>query len=447
MFKLGLFLIPFENFFFAPSAGWGAIAPIVFFFYVIYNFEYIESCIKDSEKILLIYGAFIILSLINYYFFGVVIKNVFDNIMTLTLGLFYYYALYIRYVIKKVNFFRDIRTLYLGYAVSLGVGIFQYIVYNLNISVLIKIMGKLSKRFYYPRIQFTFTEPSFIPIHIFGFLLIIFIFLYKNNIKISKNAKILFCAYVIIANLISSSGRMALDTFIIFGIVISSYFLEKKEITEKIIILFFCVAIVVGLVSKKDYINKNIIAGINPRMSKIIDEGIYYDASLASRYFRINASIKGYKKNIEALSFGNGMGNLYIYLGEGYNEAKKEYKNSYLYEVIGLKNSKTKTLFSMPIKLISEYGLIMFIAIICALFSKKYFDVYIIMMYLYIQFDSYALYTVWIYIFLRKYIYELKRNVEIKSQIKKRGKKYEKKSSINNRNNRTRRIILGRISS
>ncbi|MGL6120774.1 MAG: hypothetical protein ACRC0V_09740, partial [Fusobacteriaceae bacterium] len=219
-------------------------------------------------------------------------------------------------------------------------------------------------------------------------------------------------------NLISSSGRMVLDTFIISIIVILFYLLRKKEITQKIIIVIFCTGIAVGLISKKDYINKNIINGINPKISKIIDAGIYYDASLASRYFRINASIKGYKKNIEALSFGTGMGNLYIYLGEGYDEAKKEYKNKYFYEVNGLKNSKTKTLFSMPIKLISEYGLIMFILILCTLFSKKYFGTYLVMLYLYIQFDSYALYTVWIYIFLRKYISQLKINVEIKSQIK-----------------------------
>ena len=37
LFKLGVLLIPFENFWFAPSKGWAALAPLAFFAYCLWN--------------------------------------------------------------------------------------------------------------------------------------------------------------------------------------------------------------------------------------------------------------------------------------------------------------------------------------------------------------------------------------------------------------------------
>ena len=50
LYKIGLFLIPFENFFFAPSAGWAAIAPIVFFIYFFQNIKWIGPILKKEKK-------------------------------------------------------------------------------------------------------------------------------------------------------------------------------------------------------------------------------------------------------------------------------------------------------------------------------------------------------------------------------------------------------------
>lgn len=39
IFKIGIFLLPFENFFFAPSSGWATISPLVFVIYILLIFK------------------------------------------------------------------------------------------------------------------------------------------------------------------------------------------------------------------------------------------------------------------------------------------------------------------------------------------------------------------------------------------------------------------------
>ncbi|MDX8335940.1 hypothetical protein [Candidatus Cetobacterium colombiensis] len=390
LFKIGLILIPFENLFFAPSSGWAAIAPIIFFFYVLINFK---SAFKNIKKVeIYIILTLILVTLTNYIRFSFITKNLIDNIITLILGYTFYIALRIRYLTKKSDFTKDINILFNSYLVSLIIGLVQFLTYRLKIESIINLFRILSKRFYYPRVQLTYTEPSFIPIHLFGVMLVILIFCLRNNVKLKKKLYIIFFLNIILTNLIVLSARLALDTIIVSCIVGFCYILKSKKIIYKILFFISIPIFISGIFY---------IVNTNARLDRILKNGVYTDASLASRWFRINASIKGYKNSPYKLLTGYGIGNLYIPFDVGYAGAKKEYKNDYLFEVYALKGSKPTSLFSMPIKLISEFGLIIFSLILLVTFSYKYLDIYLLILYLYLQFDSYALYTIWFYIFLK----------------------------------------------
>ena len=57
LFKLAVFLIPFDNLFFAPSTGWATISPILFFIYVFFNIKYLGRVLslEVNKGILIIF--------------------------------------------------------------------------------------------------------------------------------------------------------------------------------------------------------------------------------------------------------------------------------------------------------------------------------------------------------------------------------------------------------
>ena len=84
----------------------------------------------------------------------------------------------------------------------------------------------------------------------------------------------------------------------------------------------------------------------------------------------------------------------------------KNYKSDYMDEVLRLRSSKTNNdnaTFCLYFRIISEFGIIVFIYMIYLLVKKikecdfKYkIPMVLIISYLYIQFDSYAFYSLWL---------------------------------------------------
>lgn len=100
---------------------------------------------------------------------------------------------------------------------------------------------------------------------------------------------------------------------------------------------------------------------------------------------------------------------------KGYREAYSEYDNDWTLEVdrIGKESytSDSETLCGY-IKVISEFGIFTLIFLIVYIYKlrkkcdNEYLEKYMwIMLYLYMQFESYAFYTIWLYIVFLK-IYE-----------------------------------------
>ncbi len=416
LFIIAVFLLPFDNLFFAPSNGWATITPIMLFIYVLLNIKYLKNTIKKYKIVNIIYLIGLLFSLISYSIVGFEFSAFIDTIETLVLGYVILLSLDIYFIQKKNNIKTFLKALIAGYTISFIIGWIQFLSVKFNIDFMLNVFSSLAKRNYLHagRIQYTFSEPSFISMHIFGVLLPVYL--------VSKNKKILYLiiAFTVSTILFGSSFRFVLDLIVILGIIFLTYSIKNKK---KNFIIIFVALTAVFLV---------VVPAYNPRLKSAMENGIYSDPSLASRWFRINSSIKGYKYNILNFVIGYGYGNSIIPMRAGYNEALASYHNAYLTEVRLIGNSEyysSNATFCLYTRLINDFGLIITCAIIYYIYklvkkSKFTYKYYILLIcaYLYLQFDSYAFYTIWLMIFLldNNYI-----NHKEKFVLEKQGEKNE----------------------
>lgn len=399
LFIIACCLIPFENFIFAPSSGWATLSPIIFFLYILFNYKFALNVICKNTYLCIIFIYGLLITLINYYFIEINVMNLINTFISLGLGISFYIAINIYFIEKKQNIQSIINKICNAYKISIMVGIIQFIAIKLQNNNLINLISLTEKRSYIlnERVQFTFTEPSFIGMHLFGILLPLY-FLSKE-----KKIRNIIIIYIIIALISENSVRLVVD-IIVFLILYIGFKYKIKKIKN----LFIMFGLATILMPTFMY-----IANHNYRMQQIITYGVYADGSFSSRWFRINASIKGYYKNPINTIFGYGYGNAIIPLRNGIPEAKLEYKNSYMNEVNELSDlnfSSDSVTYSMYFRIISELGIIGFTLImlyICSYYKKNLtfeMKIYFFMvLYLYIQFDSYAFYSIWILVTLLKY--------------------------------------------
>lgn len=402
IYIIGLALIPFDNLFFAPSYGWATISPMIFFLYNLLNLKKsLYILIKKEKFILGIIYLLLTYSMFIFLIYPPNIGNAIDTLQTIVLGLSFYIALINRYIIDKNNFEKDIKILLKSYHVSFIYGCIKYLALNFSIMPILSLFELIEKRTY-ARLAFSFSEPSFIGLHLFGILLPLYYFIKDKNIK--KDIIRIIILFTTLTILSKSTTRFIIDITVVLTIyIIYILFSKHVKVLYKLLTIFILTSVfTIGILTDFNFIKSN------DRIQSIVTDGIYADSSLASRYFRVNASIKGYQRYPIKSLFGTGIGNAYMFLEDGYDEAFKEYKNAYTYEVENLKYSKDGQLFSMPIRLISEFGIIVTIIIFTIIIknsikNKNDIPILLVVLYLYIQFDSYAFYSFWIYLFYIKY--------------------------------------------
>lgn len=231
--------------------------------------------------------------------------------------------------------------------------------------------------------------------HLFGVLLPMYI--YHKNARL-KNLIIL---YGLCSIFFGSGVRILVDTVVVAGIVLF-YKLNFRKARNVTLIMLSILAISLG----GTYVYNN-----NYRVRQIVTKGVYADGSFASRYFRINASMKGYQNNFLQVLLGYGLGQEILPLKLGYDEAVSEYQSSYTKEVSELRDAeKTReesASYCLFIRIISECGMAVFF-ILCIWIGKRITRekgkegkaLILITAYLYIQFESYAFYAVWLVIVL-----------------------------------------------
>ena len=220
--------------------------------------------------------------------------NVLNASISITLGFVSLISFDIFFIQKKHKLDEIVKILLIAYTISLVIGVIQYIAIKFNLDWLKYLFIMIGKRSYIRnnRVQFTFTEPSFIGMHLFGVLLPIYLKTEDN--RLLK----LIIVFSMTSILFASGVRVLLDVVVVLVIMIVIKNIKNSKIIFSIIVLIPIILISINWAYNNNY-----------RVKAIIDDGIYADGSLASRYFRINASIKGYKKSLYHTLFGYGIGN------------------------------------------------------------------------------------------------------------------------------------------
>ncbi len=393
LFTIGLALIPFDNLFFAPSAGWATIAP---FFFLGYTFVYSRGFLKILRKDFILFGIIFVILFFQPFLLilnGFNLDAFIDSLGTITLGLGFYCSLIIRYVFLEKDIKYDAVLLYKTYFCSFLFGLMRH--FFRNIEDFESFFVFLEKRSY-ERLSYTFTEPSFVTMHAIGVLLL-FSYLVKDEKIANKMIKlsILFC----LGSLgFSSSSRCTIDVAVLLALFIfRGIFLQSAHFLRNT--LFIGTGATIGAY----------LINSSTRVRGILENGINFDASGASRFFRINAAFHGFLKEPFQTLIGYGMGNLIIPLRNGFEKALSMYDNAYMNEVNQLKDAtEIDSLFCFPVKLVSDFGLFLTVLVLFyILYSarKKKIDFFVLAMslWLYMQFDSYAFYTIWILLFIIKW--------------------------------------------
>lgn len=392
VFYAGLVTIPFDNLLFAPSSGWATVSPIIFFAYVCLNVRELAR-VSFSRRCGGIFLLLILVQFANLFIHGLITDALMDGLRTLVLGVFFYFALIIRYDTHADRFNGDAKLLYRAYLISFIYGVVWLFASELY-QPLLELFQNVERR-YYSRLAFSFTEPSFISIHVFG---VLFLFTYfVSDKKLAKKMVILGLLFVLLAVATRSSTRMIMDAGVFLLLfLIRSTCLNRKHSMRNAFFWILALAVIVAVIASSS------------RVQSILLGGFDGDGSAASRFFRIESMAYGFMADPLATLFGYGPGNMIIPFREGYDQALATYTNSWTKEVTELgTTSWIGNIFSMPIRLISDLGLIGMVAI-TAFFvmvaRKKKLDPFVVLMiaWLYVQFDSYAFYSVWILLFLAR---------------------------------------------
>jgi hypothetical protein len=411
-------MMPFDNFIFAPSRGWAAIAPIAFFIYAVVNISYLVRVLVENRGFVAFVIIYLIVCFLNLFLVEPSSVRILDAAIPFVLGVSMFYAFYIFFVLEDPDLNSVVKCLIISYSVSLIIGWLTFASLKLKLDSIIEFLASIQKRAYFSirggRIAFTFTEPSYISGHLYGVLLLFW------KLTMNRNLKRLIIIFAISGCLISGSVRMILDTAVVSVILLLSNMNIKKVRTS----IYLLLTITIGL--PLCYFAYS----TTPRIQRIVDKGIYGDGSLATRYFSFNATVIGYKHDILHTMLGYGLGNSRIPLRAGYQEAFSKYKNSYDKEILalgrdsGLINTGTPN-YDIYTVLISEIGFISFACFLVAILRKGkenrgWMRYIFIVGYIYMQWGTLAFYSLWLLlIFIKrdKYPIDIKMTNSEKSLL------------------------------
>jgi len=414
VFYFGMFLIPFDNLPFALTAGWATFAPFVFLLYSFLRFVF-SNGFSYSHRVLMVIAFLVLYSSALYVVYPPEFDLLVQSVGTLILGLgffssidSFFFGVTQAELSEKLD--KLIRVLMFAYSISFFYGILYIIAFNFY-PYLIGIFEVLQKRYYFGRMHFTFTEPSFISMHLYGVIAPI---LFLGSLTGVQRQTIL-AGFVLLVGLLffgmifSGSVRLFFDTFVVLGLFLIGLLVAGSGrhiaifIRERLFFvsmsLFFMAMIFIFLVSESDRLQSILSQSAVVVFSESEGGGIE-DASFASRLFRMNSLIYGFSESLLSFLFGVGLSNAHYVFFDGYDQAFNNFYGEYYGEVYSLFYVKTENYFSMPLRLISEFGIFFLIALLVNLYRRSLLWFYLPLCYLYIQFDSYAFYSFWIYLYI-----------------------------------------------
>jgi len=391
LFSLGILTIPFENFSFAPSGGWAAIAPVFFAAYCLWNWRRLPAAFARLQRLVLFAAVIFALTIVNWLRHPPFVAGMIDAIAAMAMGVTFLVALELRF-----GRHRDpgtmFRLLALSYSLALLLGFEQWLAIHYHWDGVIEFLRDLTRRsvVHRGRVQFGFTEPAFASMHLFGFMLPLLLLFPRH--KHARELWFVFGGFIIFAAVTQFSLRVVVDS-----IVVGTCFLVIRFIKGPNRGLAVAGIVAMAICATFTLSNRA------PRAKAMMERGVYADGSAASRWFRIHASAIGWRQDPVSFFTGYGLSNAWVPFRQGYNDARSGYDSMYIEEIEQLRTRHDNSILCMPVRIISEFGFVMFVVIMFLLFDRRYLFLSFLVPYVYLSFDSFAFYTVWLVLFFTKF--------------------------------------------
>ena len=331
-------------------------------------------------------SALLLLTLLSYLIYWIPPSQFLLNLTKLLLGASFYFSVKLISSINKEWIDKTINILFYSYSVSLIVGILEYLDFNYGLG-LGSFFEVIFARFYAERVQFTFTEPSFSSVHVFGVLLLLL--LYRNQFdNLAKRLIFVGLSILALSLYTGASLRMFFDIGLVF------LMLAIRYATFRLKYVLYVLAIISAVVFL-------LPDSLSERLTSLFDPSVDIDSSAAIRKFRIESAAYGWLNNAYTVLFGYGFGNSSTAMSYGFPTASTHLVASYneVNELMDYHNDGL--VYSMHFKMLAEFGLIGYTLILFSTFNKSLWLPWVIMFIVYLQFDSYVLYSFWIYLLMQ----------------------------------------------
>ena len=326
---------------------------------------------------------------------------VFQTMCALVSGLACLVSLDVAFRLKRLDWNKAVTIVVAVYWIAFAVGVLQWMDSRLGITPVTRLFQLLMERNYVPRKpQFLFAEPSYIGMHIFGVLLPLF-WLTRR-----KSLALLTLVFAFGSACMGVGVRILIDTMI--ALLLWAMVEIRWDRARNVIAALAGVG-VIGAGGTLTLLH-------NARVQSMLQHGLMQgDFSTLARIFRSLAPMLAGLHDPVHLIFGFGMGNIKDAMLQGYDAARAVITaqggnpdgNGEIRLIADTDNSTYYFTMNAYVSFITEFGIVMLVAFLILLlahvtlnhaWSKTTICWLILLCYLYIQFEGYAFYALWLYI-------------------------------------------------
>ena len=380
---------------------WTPIAPAFLILYALCNPRLSLRPIRQYLGFFLFLPLLVVVSLFGWLTIGFHGIYVFQTMCALLSGLACLVSLDVAFRLKRLDWNKAVTIVVAVYWIAFAVGVLQWMDARLGIEPVTRLFQHLMERNYVPRKpQFLFAEPSYIGMHIFGILLPLF-WLTRR-----KSLAVLTLVFAFGSACMGVGVRILIDTMI--ALLLWAMVEIRWDRARNVIAALAGVG-VIGVGGTLTLLH-------NARVQSLLQHGLMQgDFSTLARIFRSLAPMLAGLHDPVHLIFGFGMGNIKDAMLQGYDAARAVITaqggnpdgNGEIRLIADTDNSTYYFTMNAYVSFITEFGIVMLVAFLILIlahvtlnhaWSKTTICWLILLCYLYIQFEGYAFYALWLYI-------------------------------------------------
>ena len=380
---------------------WTPIAPAFLILYALCNPRLSLRPIRQYLGFFLFLPLLVVVSLFGWLTIGFHGIYVFQTMCALLSGLACLVSLDVAFRLKRLDWNKAVTIVVVVYWIAFAVGVLQWLDARLGITPVTRLFQHLMERNYVPRKpQFLFAEPSYIGMHIFGILLPLF-WLTRR-----KSLAVLTLVFAFGSACMGVGVRILIDTMI--ALLLWAMVEIRWDRARNVIAALAGVG-VIGVGGTLTLLH-------NARVQSLLQHGLMQgDFSTLARIFRSLAPMLAGLHDPVHLIFGFGMGNIKDAMLQGYDAARAVITaqggnpdgNGEIRLIADTDNSTYYFTMNAYVSFITEFGIVMLVAFLILLlahvtcnhaWTKTTICWLILLCYLYIQFEGYAFYALWLYI-------------------------------------------------